>query len=378
MSLERKRRVLAILVNMVAPYRLPLYQRLANYFNLVIFHEGMEPNRQRWEGCERALHGVRVEQVRGLRLKRRLKGAGIRNFDQRYFDVSPLLIWRLVRLRPDVVISNELGTRTAVALAYSKVFKRPLWVWWGGTLHTEAGIDGIRRTIRRTLIPKVPRWISYGKTSTEYLLAEGVPRERIVQIQNCVDEKLFLQETAPALNLRPRPALLVVGRLVPLKGLAELLHAAAAIQKNGSVFSLTFIGDGPDRGNLEMLVKTLGLRYVNFISEQPPEKMPAIYRSGDCLVFPTLQDVWGLVVNEALWCGLPVLASRYAGCAEELLPPDNIIDPKKPEDLRAGLARAIAGSLSPPDMARLWTCDQVASKIIEDINSTLSQLGKSH
>ncbi|MDW8343205.1 MAG: glycosyltransferase family 4 protein [Verrucomicrobiae bacterium] len=188
-----------------------------------------------------------------------------------------------------------------------------------------------------------------------------------------MDETMFLQAVKPMLNPQPRPALLVVGQLVPRKGLFELLHAASEVQREGYVFSLIFVGDGPLYDDLKRLVGNLGMKHVLFLPSHPPEVMPSIYRSGDSLVFPTLEDVWGLVVNEAMWCGLPVLASCYAGCTEELVPVENVVDPKNRESLKAGLRRAIEGKLVPPDLSRLLTIKEVGNRIITDLQQILSR-----
>ncbi len=75
--------------------------------------------------------------------------------------------------------------------------------------------------------------------------------------------------------------------------------------------------------------------------------MPAVYRSGDILVFPTLEDVWGLVVNEALWSGCPPWSSVYAGCAKELVPMNSIFDPLDPADLDQSRKTPSPGSSLP-------------------------------
>jgi len=99
--------------------------------------------------------------------------------------------------------------------------------------------------------------------------------------------------------------------------------------------------------------------------------MAAVYRSGDVLVFPTLDDVWGLVVNEALWSGLPALVSIYAGCARELVPPESTFDPLDPADFAAKLRRAVAGELPPPDLTRLRRMAEVSDKIAQELHVTL-------
>ena len=71
--------------------------------------------------------------------------------------------------------------------------------------------------------------------------------------------------------------------------------------------------------------------------------MSAVYRSGDVLVFRASTHVWGLVVNEALWSGVPALVSVYAGCARELVPSSSTFDPLDPTDFATKLRLALSG-----------------------------------
>jgi glycosyltransferase involved in cell wall biosynthesis len=264
-----------------------------------------------------------------------------------------------------------MGFRSLLALAYGRLFRRPVWVWWGGTRHTERGIGIIRRILRRRFALYVRRWLSYGITSTEYLVSLGVDPGRVVELQNCVPEDLYRGPVAPAFELQPRPVLLCVGRLVPGKGVDLLLQVAARVQAEGRVFSVLVVGDGPERESLERTTNDLGLKNVQFKAARSPSGMAAVYRSGDVLVFPTLDDVWGLVVNEALWSGLPALVSIYAGCARELVPPESTFDPLDPADFAAKLRRAVAGELPPPDATRLRRMAEVSDKIAQELHGTL-------
>jgi len=367
-----KRRV-ALTLNVVAPYRLPLIRRLAEEYHLRLFLSGKEDNRGVWsEYIQRKLEefGVEQEKVWGITLKvpRLLNGA---LFDRRYVHINPGYFSALLRFQPDAIISNEMGFRSAVAVFYGYLFRKPVWVWWGGTAHTERSISPLKRAWRWLFAKLVKRWISYGQTSTEYLLSLGVSRERILQIQNCVDESLFLDQHSPSLQIEPKPVFLYVGQLIKRKGIDLLLTASSKVQRKGYKFSLLLVGSGPEQHALEVMAKELGLENVYFINERPPFEMPGIYRSADVFVLPTLEDVWGLVVNEALWSGLPVLVSKYAGCAPELVPETNVFDPLSPEDFEAALERAIRQEIAPPDLSRLIPCQTVAEMLVRDLNAVL-------
>jgi glycosyltransferase involved in cell wall biosynthesis len=181
----------------------------------------------------------------------------------------------------------------------------------------------------------------------------------------------------PAFKIQPRPVLLHVGQLIPRKGIDLLFHAAAALQNEGHVFSLLLVGSGRDQQALEQLAKNLGLRNVHFRPAEKPEKMPSVYRSGDVLIFPTLEDVWGLVANEAILCGLPVLCSQYAGCARELLPLDSIFDPKDAGEFRDKLRKALASQLPKAAASCLRTTPELAHDLIRALESSMRDSARS-
>lgn len=362
MSEPCKRRV-ALLVNQISPYRIKLFQRLAEHFDLTILHGGMEGNRA-WK--ETAVEGAHSRKVAGWTLVFKQREEG-KVFDRRYVHVEPGYITDLLLLRPEAIITSEIGFRSLAALLYGAIFRVPVWVWWGGTTHTERHAGLRRRLVRRVAAHWVRHWISYGQTSTEYLTTLGTPRERILQIQNCVDESAYLNPVDAALDLRPKPVLLHAGQLIARKGLASLLRAAATMQDEGMEFSLLLVGDGPDRESLMALAAELGLRNLLFHPAQPAEAMPAIYRSGDVLIFPTLADVWGLVANEGVLSGLPVLCSKFAGCAPELFDPECIFDPMSDKDFEAALRKAIENRLPRTHPSRLLPIAAVADKIADSL-----------
>lgn len=327
-----------------------------------MLHGGTESNRDSWHNLDKLLPEATVLRAWGwqIRLRREVNG---RTFDYRYLHITPGYLWQLLRFRPAVVVSIEMGLRTLMALLYGALFHKPVWVWWGGTCHTERGVGRAKRLMRRIVARWAKHWISYGRSSTQYLSSLGISRDRILEIQNAVDERRFLYESNAAVLLPQRPVVLHVGQLTPRKGVELLLRAAAILQKEGVRFSLLLTGSGPEKPAAERLANELSLRNVFFQPARPPEEMPSVYRSADVLVFPTLEDVWGLVANEAILSGLPVLCSKYAGCAEELLDSECIFDPENTQEFVTKLRKAIEGALPRPDISRLHSTPQLVSDL---------------
>ena len=370
MSPANSKMKLVVLTNIIAPYRIPLFSVLAEQFDLMLLHGGKEANRASWGNPEEALPNARVVRAWGWQIRRARKVNG-QVFDEKFIHITPGIFSRLLRFRPDALISSEMGFRSMVALAYGTVFRKPVWIWWGGTLHSERTIDPLRKLLRKGFALCVERWVTYGQASTEYLLRLGVKRERILQSQNAVDERRFKANREPAWVIQPRPVVLHVGQFIERKGIGLLLDAAASLQRQGWEFSLLLVGDGREKEALERRVRTLGLRNVQFHPAQPPDKIPSVYRCADVLVFPTLEDIWGLVANEAILSGVPVLCSKYAGCAAELFPPENVFSPDDSTEFVEKLKQAISGQLSKTDPARLRTTEQLGCELVQELNNFL-------
>jgi glycosyltransferase involved in cell wall biosynthesis len=103
-----------------------------------------------------------------------------------------------------------------------------------------------------------------------------------------------------------------VGQLIDRKNVRELIEAFAEIKDPGD--SLTIVGQGELRERLIKQVSSLGIsKQVKFIGQLDQEELVHQYAKADTLVLPSTNEVWGLVVNEALACGLQVVVSKKAG-----------------------------------------------------------------
>jgi len=339
---------------------------LGERFATMVMLSGHEDNRS-W-ATDAGTNPFRVSVAKGWTVRWAIPRAGRGPEDVRYTHITPGYLWALVRFRPDAIISTEMGGRSLISLVYGRLARVPVWVWWGGTIHTERDRSRLKRAIRRHLFVRaVDRWISYGASSTAYLRSVGVPPSRVLQIQNAVDAALYPAEGERRSLASPHPRVLFVGQLIGRKGIFELLDVAAQTQREGTPFSLVIVGDGPSRRPVEEEVRRSGLRSVEMLGNVPYGDMASIYRACDLLVFPTLDDVWGLVVNEALHSGLPVIASEYAGCAEELLPAPRLFDPLDRQRFLDVFRRALRGELPSVDPGTMMSIERVADLIAQDV-----------
>jgi glycosyltransferase involved in cell wall biosynthesis len=175
-----------------------------------------------------------------------------------------------------------------------------------------------------------------------------------------VFSQVGLSELSP---LKPRrcnhpPKFLYAGRLLYWKGVHIAIRAFAALTAKGIDARFTIVGDGPERSRLEQLATSLGVRNsVEFISRIPQDELFDLYCTHDLLLFPSLHDSGGLVVLEALSCGLPVVCFDLGGPKEIVTANSGIIVKTKEqntEKIAISLAEAILSLLASPEkMAEL-------------------------
>jgi glycosyltransferase involved in cell wall biosynthesis len=111
--------------------------------------------------------------------------------------------------------------------------------------------------------------------------------------------------------------ILNVGRLVPEKGLLDLLFSFGRL--SGTSTHLVLVGDGPQRADLEEYARTNRLNNVHFAGFRNYSELPAFYALSDVFVLPSYREPWGAVVNEAMNFALPIVASRDGGAVADLV-----------------------------------------------------------
>ena len=173
------------------------------------------------------------------------------------------------------------------------------------------------------------RFVVPGRASFEYLRSLGSPEASILTAPDAVDNSLFATQAentrVHATEFReklglPSRFILFVGRLVPEKGIFDLLEAYAKLESSlRSEVGLVFAGDGISKEELVQQAKRISPGAICFPGFAQREDLAGLYALAETLVLPTHSDPWGLVVNEAMACGLPIVVSSVAGCSADLV-----------------------------------------------------------
>ncbi len=324
MSLTRPTVLLA--TNFCPPYRRPLFERLVQDRQwsqaLLVFDVLQESNRT-WSEGDLGRGTVRMFSFSVPRWVRH-SVAGYR--ERRDLQLPLGLLPLLLRYRPDVVVSAELGVRSALAALYARLFRRGLVLWICATGHGEQGRSGARRWWRRRLLACAGAVMVNGLEGEAYVraLAPGAPavrRDAVFRVAYTVDNERYYTTPEQPRPVGDRIRVLVVGQLLARKGLRQLLAALQPAPEACARLHVRFVGDGPLRAEVAAGIGRLAPRGLaaEAVGHVSWDALPATYAWGDVLLFPTLDDEWGIVVNEAMAAGLPVVGSRYAGAALELV-----------------------------------------------------------
>jgi len=182
----------------------------------------------------------------------------------------------------------------------------------------------------------------------------------------------------------PLKYFLYVGRYAREKNLARLLRAYGIYRsRNPDGWGLVLVGDGPEKSALCRLVSDLSLQDVVWTGFKQIDELPKYYALAGCFVLPSTSEPWGLVVNEAMASGLPVLVSDRCGCAPELVHNgDNgfLLDPYHVEGMASTLERIsrLDGahlremSLESSSLVSKYTPEIWAKNLAECINAAAS------
>lgn len=235
-----------------------------------------------------------------------------------------LLVWLLARLK-----------KTRVA-------------FWVESTYNDAPRDTWKESVKRFLLKPAVGAIAMGTNSAAYCAWLGVPHAKIFIAPNAADSAFF---SARARELAPRRAalraelglqgvvILFVGRMVEhYKRVSVLLCAQQLLESKKLPAQLVLIGEGPDRAGYESLCRELNLQNVRFLNFLDHDGLARQYAAADIFVLPSASETWGLVINEAMEFGLPIVTTRVVGASADLVADNGLIVP--PDDVSA-LASAL-------------------------------------
>ena len=356
----------AVISEIPTPYRAPLFDLIAADPAIdlyVLYCAARDP----WRDWDIPSSTHQQEILRGFAFGGRKGGP--------HWKVNPSVWRRLSHLRPDVVVVGGFAHPTMLlAILWSRLHRVPF------ALVSETQGLTPRSLWKAVARAPVVRWavggasvfLATGGPAADYLQSLGAVSDRIFLFPNVPDISLIRQE---ALSLESRrdeiretipgpdgPLYLFVGRLVRHKGVSALLESYKEVKASMPTARLVIVGDGPERGALEAQAAALQIKDVTFVGSARPDDVISYYVAADCFVLPSEYEPYGVVVLEALACGLPAVVTDRVGSATDLID-ENRKGRVVPYGNQAALVRSMLDVVDPADRAgRISAAASVAER----------------
>ena len=189
-----------------------------------------------------------------------------------------------------------------------------------------------KRFLYKILMRQFDACLAVGERSMQYYLYYGVPANKIFRVPHFVDNEWFEKQTAIFYKDRDKlrnqlgvkdnaRLILFVGKLIEKKRPFDLIQALSLLNKTGVETEGLFVGSGKLESSLRSMAENLNVR-LHLVGFQNQSQMPKFYAVSDLLVLPSDgRETWGLVINEAMACGLPAVVSDAAGCSPDMINP---------------------------------------------------------
>mgnify|MGYP000645005776 CR=1 FL=1 len=317
-------------------YWQPVLREFTKVFKNTVFYTGRV-----WSGFDPTLPGASAIQLVGE--TKFVETTKIETgYDRGFIAVSPSIIGHLLKFRPQIVFPQAFSLWTVLV-----VLLKPLCGWKiaiiydGSSPNTDFRDSSFRTFVRRILAKFADAFVSNSQAGKRYLVeALNVPEAEVFTRTYLVpDAKTLLKplsEDQQSLGLK-QPIFLYVGRITARKGIKTLLQACAILKKQGySDYTLLIVGKGDQQDELEAFIKEQDFpEQVNWVGWVDYGSLGAYFQQADIFVFPTFEDVWGMVVPEAMVFGKPILCSNGAASCELVVEGENgyIFDPSNAQEL---------------------------------------------
>ncbi len=333
-----KKRI-GFITNIPSPYRIPLFEELSKNdsydFNFIFFN--INEKGRDWQ--VNLPRGISYDILRSRPISL-LSG---KSWDNKFIYLDLLSIRTVLKNHKFDVIIN--GGWNALAYyyscLYSKLTKTP-FILWSGSIKSDLPsryfyLKFIGKNLSKLIIKGADAYITYGSLSKQLLVERGADKDKIFLAYNTVDTTFFSREVArlrkeknilkKELGLGSKIIILYVGQLIARKGLIYLLKAFQEIKGEVKDSALLIVGSGELEKELKQFVEVNRIQDVKFYGFIQKDNLPKVYTISDVFVFPTLGDIWGLVINEAMSAGLPIITTSAAGASADLIKDNGFIVP---------------------------------------------------
>jgi glycosyltransferase involved in cell wall biosynthesis len=245
-----------------------------------------------------------------------------------------MLLLALIKNRYTIIITSCYSPQTMISLLASRITRSKYVLWIEEWFFPKP--KSFRTMIRFSLLDLIAKYVLENAGA---VVVEGTPQRRHVRNFGVPNEKVFQANHSSLdyskfksmslrqkLNIGNAFVILYLGRIIERKGLDVLIKAFSKIEHEREDAYLVICGDGNFRGSCESIVKEMQIKHVIFAGLIQEEEKASFYKTADVFVLPSrivakeeIAEGWGLVINEAMSMGKPVITTDAVGAAEDLV-----------------------------------------------------------
>ena len=308
--MKNKRKII-FLTYIPSPYRVDFFNELSKIYQLNVVYYNNPTNNLGWVNNDKKHNYYKYT----LFKKSKLKGF-LKLFNILYNNRNEI-----------IVIGGYAKMVEIVAILYLRLLNIDFILNSDGGFITD--INRPKKFLKKALINSAKYWLSSGSNTTTTLEFYGADSSRIFEYHftSVFDDEVLktplsiniLDKLKNELNLNSNAHYLVfVGQLIERKGIDILIRALELMRNNG--FELLIIGEGDEKGSLEEYSENAGLAgKVHFLGKRNKNEILDYLSVSDIFVFPSREDIWGLVLNEAIGRGLVLVSTNKVGASYSLI-----------------------------------------------------------
>lgn len=314
---------IAILTNIIAPYRLPLFNGIADKCKLdILICKETEKNRE-WEIDKK--QKFKTVKLRGfeLTLKNSLG-------DYRFIYLKFSILFYLIFKRPAYLFIGDASFTSYFAALLCNIL-RIKYIWWNEILPFTPISKGVVEKMRRYSITRASHHFVSGTLAKEFIQNYGIEDKKISIIPDAVDNQKYFsyyqkykdqkESIRKKYNISEKDfVFLYVGQFIERKNIDTIMKSFQMLHKTDKNVKLFLVGGGIEKEKIEKFVLQNHLNDFVIIEDfLKEEELSKIYTISNALLILSESEPWGMVVNEAMCFGLPVIASRKVGAGADLI-----------------------------------------------------------
>lgn len=301
------------LTNIPSPYRVNFFNILGQKCELTVIFERNDADDRETSWLSEKVISFKANYIKGIK------------FSHETAFCPSILKWINSKSYDIIVVTNYSSPTSMLAIEYMKIRSIPFIIEADGGIINYIEPNSKKR-LKQRYLSSASLWLSSGRETNKYFQYYGADPKRIEKyhfsslLQEDILPELPTNEEKEVirskLGLESKFIVISVGSFIKRKNFEFLINSWKKANKE---ILLILVGSGPDETIYRELINRYDLKNVRIIGFRPKDELLNYYLASDIFIMPTLEDIWGLVINEAMACGLPVITTNKCVAGLELI-----------------------------------------------------------